>query len=115
MGGRVISLIEYRQFHLVANRREMPKGPSLRARPKKGSRGQPMKTRQRVVGSHVDSIDRVTIPRALSRTNVSPKWWDYRFILPSVFRPEPLGTGGIWIMSVARRPDLYMALICRKF
>ncbi len=27
MGGRVISLIEYRQFHLVANRREMPKGP----------------------------------------------------------------------------------------
>jgi hypothetical protein len=85
MGGRLISLADYRELHGAGNVRERSKGPSLRARPKKGSRGQPMKTRQRVVGSHVDSIDRVTIPRALSRTNVSPKWWDYRFILPSVF------------------------------
>jgi hypothetical protein len=85
VGGHVISLTDYRQLQLAANR-EIATGPSVRMRSKKASHPQSMKTQQQqLVGSHVDSVDRVAVDLIFCRANVSSKWWDYKFILQAIF------------------------------
>ena len=84
MGARLISLSNYRQLQLAANRQKA-KGPCLGVRSKKASRPQSMKTAQRLVGSHVDSVERVALDLAFCRARVSAKWWDYSLILPTIF------------------------------
>jgi hypothetical protein len=86
MGGRVISLIDYRELRLAGSVRETAKGRYFRVNLKNASHMRSMKTRQRLVGSHVDSIDRVRVLSAFSGTNLSPKWSsDYRFVVPAAF------------------------------
>lgn len=55
-------------------------GPSLGVRLKKAPR-HPSKTRQRLVGSNADSIDRLETIVESPQTKVDPKWWESRFVL----------------------------------
>lgn len=80
MGGRVISLIDYRGLRLARNG-QTAREPSLGVRLKK-PHPRPPKARQRLLGSYVDSIDRVEMSLTFPRTKVSPKWWDSGFIVP---------------------------------
>jgi hypothetical protein len=86
MGGRVISLIDYRELRLAGSVRETAKGRYFRVNLKNASHVRLMKTRQRLAGSRVHSIGRVRIPSGFSPTNVSPKSSsDYRFVFPAAF------------------------------
>jgi hypothetical protein len=84
MGTRIISLTDYRQQR-PADARQTRKGASLRRRLKNASPPRPMKTRQRLVGSHVDPAQAVAVDAVLSRTNTAPRRWDNRFILTAAF------------------------------
>jgi hypothetical protein len=84
MGGRVISLINYRELRFAESARETGEGRSFCRSLKNGSHSRPMKPRQRFVGSHRDSIDSAKPALMFSRTNVSPKW-DRGFLLAALF------------------------------
>ena len=82
MGGRVISLIDYRELHFAESARETTKGRAFCKDLKSGSHSRPMKPRQRLVGSHRVSIDPAKPDLMVS--DVSPKW-DRRFLLAALF------------------------------
>jgi hypothetical protein len=69
MGSRVISLSDYRENH-SAGEHEPRKISCVRPHPKKPSHPRAMKMRRRVVGTHVDSADRVTIESRVYRAKL---------------------------------------------
>jgi hypothetical protein len=84
VGGRVISLIDYREFLFAEKTRETVKACPFHVSVKTASHARPKKTRQRLVDSHRDSIHLAKPDRMVSRTDVSPKW-DRRFPLAALF------------------------------
>lgn len=64
--------------------RETAKVLPFRVNLKSASHTRPIKMRQRLVGSHVDSIDPAVPDLLFSRTHASPKW-DRRFVLAAAF------------------------------
>lgn len=81
MGGRVISLADYRQLRAAGNRQAAR--DRLSPAHLKKSHPLPPKTRQRLEGSYVDSIYRAETSLT-SPQKVSPKWWDSGLIVPAV-------------------------------
>jgi hypothetical protein len=84
VGGRVISLIDYRELHFAESARVTGRGRRFCKNLKSGSHSRPPKTRQRLVGSHRVSIDPAKPDLMVSRTDVTPKW-DRRFLLAALF------------------------------
>ena len=70
MGSRVISLSDYRENHGAAEHE--PRNKSVgRLHPKKSAHPGAMKTRRQVVGTHVDSADRVSIESKVYRAKLN--------------------------------------------
>lgn len=84
MVGRVISLTDYRDLRLAGSKRETEKVRSSRVNLKAASHSRPMKSRRRLVGSPVDSMDPAKADLTFSRAYVSPKW-DRRYLFATWF------------------------------
>lgn len=82
MGGRVVSLIDFRERRFAECGRATGKGRSVRKSLKSGSHARPIKPRQRLVGSHFD-IDSAELDPTFPRIGVGPKQ-DPKFLLATL-------------------------------
>lgn len=84
MGGRVVSLNDYRELHFAGSTREIEIGRHFYKNLKSVSRSRRMKQRQRPVGPQRDSINQAEPDPIVSMTEVRVKW-DRRFLFVALF------------------------------
>ena len=84
MGSRVISLTAYQERRLESAREEPKRGP-VPIRLKRASQIRLTTTRQRLVGTQVDSVERLVIDAQFPLTKTGTRQWDNRTILIALF------------------------------